>query len=129
MNPESFDIYNPDPLSPYSITGDATVKKLMLLLGVPDIFKEAETITRPFRIFMPFDNHPTHWITINLWKNMPEYSPNHGIHRMVKDASANGLLFEALPKAEMTREEFEKYTEDERDYRNSRIRFSQFPIF
>lgn len=117
------------PDGDYIINGDAEVKLLMLKFGVPDLFDSIKSTDKAQQMFVAFDNHPTHWIIFYLWKNQPEYSPNHGVHKLAKGASANGLLFQALPKSAMTQADFAKHVQKEQDYKNSPVRFSQLPIF
>lgn len=90
----------------YLFDNDPFVKCLLKQLGVPNLFAAA-TEFDAMKAIVAFDNHPTHWIIIRLWKGAPEYSPNHSIHRLAKNPSANGLLFEAIPKTSESRAEME----------------------
>lgn len=112
----------------YEIHGDAEVKLLMLKLGVPELFQGARGRPGPTIALTAFDNHPTHWIAFFLWAGLPEYSPNHGIHKVVGNASANGLLFTAQPKASTTKSDYlkrlRKHLADEKGV----VPLSQFPF-
>lgn len=97
-----------DAESEYLIENDSEVKLVMLKLGVPDIFADAAKASAPNHLIVAFDNHPTHWIIFSSYQGIPEYSPNHGIHKFADNASANGLLFSAISKKGMGRGRFIK---------------------
>lgn len=95
-----------DAESEYLIENDADVKLLMLQLGVPDLFADAAKAGAPNHLLVAFDNHPTHWILLSSYQGVPEYSPNHGINKLVGNASPNGLLFSAFSKKGMRKDKF-----------------------
>jgi hypothetical protein len=103
---EKVDVWNLNPESVYLLEGAEQVVALMRQLRIPNLFASAvehDTI----KALAAFDNHPTHWIVLRLWKGGPAYSPNHRIHRLVKFSDPNGLLFEASPKRTATRQKME----------------------
>jgi hypothetical protein len=80
-----------DPKRSYLLSGDDVVQGLMLQLNVPNLFVQLADFDEA-HAFFAFDNHPTHWILIHLWKGLPR-------------TEQNGLFFEALPKKTVTRAE------------------------
>lgn len=116
-----------DPEAEYIIENDPEVKALMFQLGVPDLFAEANTAASPCHMFVAFDNHPTHWVVFSLYKGIPDYSPNHGIHKLVGNAAPNGLLFTAHSRSGMSGSQFlnklRKLASDD-----SAPPLSQFPV-
>lgn len=96
--------WNLNPEHSYVLEDDRTVRALLFQLGIPDLFSSAPKVD-PFHVFAAFENHPTHWIAIHLWRGVPAYSPNHGIHRLSRQADSNGLLFVAEPKDSVSRSE------------------------
>jgi len=103
----SLDVWNLDPEGSYFMEKDDVVSDLMRQLRVPKLFASVPK-DEPLQALVAFDNHPTHWIILRLWQNAQEYSPNHGIHKYVKNAEANGLLFEAVPKSQCSRHGIEE---------------------
>ena len=101
-----------DSSSEFIIENDADVKLIMLQLGVPDLFADAAQSAGPSHLFVAFDNHPTHWLIVSLYMGVPDYSPNHNIHKLVGNASPNGLLFSAFAKEGMARAQFLKKVRD-----------------
>src|SRR6185503_5090319 len=107
-HPEAgIDVWKLDPEMLYVLEKDAVVAELMRQLRVPDLFASAPK-GKPLHAMAAFDNHPTHWIVLHLWQNAEAYSPNHGIHKYVKNAESNGFLFEAVPKAQYSRHRIEE---------------------
>src|SRR5688500_14824879 len=96
---------NPDDV--YILEGDDTVRGLLRQLRVPNLFAGA-TDFDAMHAFVAFANHPTHWIIVHLWQGVPNYSPNHSIHKLVGNAIPNGLLFKAEPKSSTSRTEMEE---------------------
>ncbi|WP_438480856.1 hypothetical protein [Oleiharenicola lentus] len=90
----------------YVLQGDDLVRDLMRQLRVPNLFAGAAEFDE-LHAFAAFDNHPTHWIILHLWKGLPAYSPNHQISQLVRDPDPNGLLFEAVPKSTANRARME----------------------
>jgi hypothetical protein len=88
----------------YILEGDDVVRGLMKQLHVPNLFAGASEFDA-MHAFVAFDNHPTHWIVIHLFQGGGAYSPNHVIHKFVRNADPNGLLFEAEPKSSTSRAE------------------------
>jgi hypothetical protein len=88
------DPWNLDPTAAYYLVDDAVVKSLMIQLRVPNLFAEHAQL-KAFEAFVTFDNHPTHWITISLFKG-------HGNKR------DDGLSFVAQPKNSTPRYEIER---------------------
>jgi hypothetical protein len=78
------DVWRLDPSASYMLEGDSTVTALMRQLGVPNLFA-AMIEHDEAKSFVAFDNHPTHWIILRIWKGHSK-------------KSGNGLLFEAVPK-------------------------------
>lgn len=116
-----------DAESEYLIENDADVKLLMLQLGVPDLFADATKAGAPNHLLVAFDNHPTHWIRLSSYQGIPEYSPNHGINKLVGNASPNGLLFSAFSKKGMGKDKFLRELSEL--VAGSEIPFlSQFPV-
>lgn len=99
----------------FFIENDADVKLIMLQLGVPDLFAKAVQGEKPSHIFAAFDNHPTHWLLISLYSGIPDYSPNHTVHKLIRKASPNGLLFIASPKTTTNKEHFLKQLSELRE--------------
>jgi hypothetical protein len=99
-------VWKLSPNESYILQGDDVVLDLMKQLRVPNLFARA-TEYDAMHAFVAFDNHPTHWIVLHLWQGAADYSPNHSIHQFVRAPDANGLLFEAVPKASLTRETME----------------------
>lgn len=100
----------------YKLEGDELVSDLARQLGVPNLFPQASEHDKAHFV-VAFEDHPTHWIIIHLWKGHV-------------DPSGNGLLFEAHPKSSVPREEMEqilKKTAAEMEI--ERIGFSQLPMF
>lgn len=95
-----------DPNAEFFIENDPDVKLIMLQLGIADLFPKVSHDDKPAHIFVAFDNHPTHWLTLSLYKGIPDYSPNHSIHKLVRKASPNGLLFTAYSKEAMGKAPF-----------------------
>lgn len=95
-----------DPSQLYLLEGDDTVRGLMSQLRVPNLFENVGPEHN--HVFVPFDNHPTHWVIIHLYQGLPDYSPNHAVHRLVKKADPNGLLFMAIPKRSASLDKIEK---------------------
>lgn len=96
---------NPD--DGYILEGDETVRGILRQLRVPNLFAAASEFDA-MHAFVAFDNHPTHWIVIHLWQGVPDYSPNHTIHKLVGQANPNGLLFNAEPKSCVSRTAMEE---------------------
>lgn len=102
------DPWSLDSNAEFFIENDPDVKLIMLQLGVADLFANAAQDAKPAHIFVAFDNHPTHWLILSLYKGIPDYSPNHSIHKLVRKASPNGLLFTAYSKQAMGKAQFLK---------------------
>lgn len=83
--------WNLDPAASYVLTNDDVVQKLMNQLGVPNLFAGLAEHDQ-VHSFVAFENHPTHWLTLHLWKGSDR-----------KDG--NGLLFSATPKSSKSRAE------------------------
>jgi hypothetical protein len=89
--PENLDAWNLNPNDVYQITGDKVVQRLLRQLGIPNVFAQTQEHDH-VHAFDQFDNHPTHWIVVHLFKgHQPQYD--------------NGLLFQAEPKSSTTREQ------------------------
>ena len=88
--PKNLDAWHLNKDETYSITGDSIVQKLLNQLGIPNIFAQTHEHDH-VHAFDQFDNHPTHWIAVHLFKG---YQPQYD----------NGLIFQADPKASTTRE-------------------------
>jgi hypothetical protein len=100
-------VWKLDPEKVFLLEGDDTVRDLLKQLRVPNLFSGASEFDA-MHAFVAFDNHPTHWIIIHLWQGVPDYSPNHAVHKLVGNASPNGLLFKAEPKSSTNRAEIEE---------------------
>lgn len=111
--PKNLDAWHLDKNEAYSITGDDVVQKLLNQLGIPNLFAAAQEHDK-VRAFVPFDNHPTHWLVFHLFKG-------------TKD---DGLLFEAHPKSSTTREEMlTNLSSAETDMEpGQELVFSQLPV-
>lgn len=90
----------------YILEGDVLVRELMRQLRIPNLFAGTFEHDR-IHAFGAFDNHPTHWIVLHLWKGVPAYSPNHVVSRLVRRPEPNGLLFQAVPKSSTSRTKME----------------------
>lgn len=99
-------VWKLNPNEVYQLEGDDTVRGLLKQLRIPNLFAGASEFDA-MQAFVAFDNHPTHWIIIHFWQGVPDYSPNHSIHKLVGHASPNGLLFNAEPKSSTSRAEME----------------------
>ncbi len=94
------------PEEMYILEGDALVLELMRQLRIPNLFARASEYDE-LHAFAAFDNHPTHWIVLHLWKGISAYSPNHMINRLVRKPDPNGLVFQAIPKSSTSRAKME----------------------
>jgi hypothetical protein len=94
---------------------DPLVANLMAQLGVPNLFASAIEHDK-VHTFAAFDNHPTHWIVIHLWKGH-------------SDPDSDGLLFEAQPKSGLPRAEMLNRLRIQAAEMGSTepVRFSQLP--
>lgn len=99
-------VWTLDSSKDYILENDEIVGDLMRQLRVPHLFDQMAEFDE-IAAMVAFDNHPTHWIILRLWKGAPAYSPNHGISRFVESADPNGLLFQAVPKSTESREQME----------------------
>jgi hypothetical protein len=88
--PKNIDVWRLDPGSAYNLVDNAVVTPLMKQLGVLNLFSHAQEHDEVHALFA-FDNHPSHWIVLHLWKGH-------------NDPEKDGLLFEALPKSTTSRE-------------------------
>ncbi|BET67218.1 hypothetical protein ASA1KI_21360 [Opitutales bacterium ASA1] len=111
------------PEETYVLQGDDVVRDLMKQLRVPNLFARASEY-EGMHAFVAFENHPTHWIVLHLWQGAANYSPNHSIHQFVEAPEANGLLFEAVPKASVTRKTMEDRLVSEALRMGAKIPFS-----
>lgn len=92
--PKHIDVWALETDKPYVLTDDAVVQPLLVQLGLPNLFAQAKEHDK-VRFCVAFDNHPTHWVLIDLYKGSDK-------------PDGNGLLFEAIPKASVSRKEMEK---------------------
>ena len=109
-------VWTLDPQAFYLLDGDELVTELMRQLGVPDLFTKIGNDGRELHQFVVFDNHPTHWITLHIWKGLPR-------------ADRNGLRFDASPKSAKTIAQVASKCGNYRPFlsRWKRLPFSQFP--
>jgi hypothetical protein len=89
--PKNLDVWHLDEKSVYQLIDDKVIQPLLAQLGVPNLFAHAIEHDE-LHSFAAFDNHPTHWIVLHLFKGL-------------ESEEGNGLLFEALPKDSTSREE------------------------
>ena len=89
--PKNLDAWSLDSKKDYIITDDSVVQKLLGQLGVPNLFARTAEHDK-IRFFVAFDNHPTHWLVLDIFK---------GTDR----PDGDGLSFQALPKIAVSREE------------------------
>lgn len=109
---DTIDVWHLNPELVYMFDQDRVVGGLMKQLNVPNLFARASEFNA-MKALVAFDNHPTHWIILRLWQGVPAYSPNHSIHKFVRNPEPNGSLFEAVPKATTSRTKMEiKLTEE-----------------
>lgn len=83
-------VWKLNPASAYHLVGDEVVCGLMAQLNVANLFAEFAEFDE-VHTFVAFEDHPTHWIVLHLWKGH-------------KHKGGDGLLFEAWPKADTSRE-------------------------
>lgn len=89
--PPDFTVWKLGLEDSYSITDDKLVEKILQELGIPNLF--AQTLEHDVvRMAVTFDNHPTHWLVLELFK---------GSNR--KDG--DGLWFHAYPKFSVSQQE------------------------
>jgi len=112
---DNLDVWKLDPSKPYVLQGDALVSGLMTQLRVPNLFAQAVEHDQVHTL-VAFDNHPTHWVVLHLWKG-------HG------EPGGNGLLFEAQPKCDLPRAQMLRKLRDQAGEMeaNSEVKFSQIP--
>ncbi|HVR37380.1 MAG TPA: hypothetical protein VMS21_16215 [Methylomirabilota bacterium] len=115
-------VWELDKESIYILEGDQVVRDLLEQLRVPDLF--AGVGTDQHHVLVAFDNHPTHWIIFNHWQGLPDYSPNHAVHRLMRGADPNGLLFTAFPKSSTSQTQVERKLKE--FGADSEFQFSQF---
>lgn len=119
-------VWKLDPRAAYVFEGDDVVSDLLRQLGVPNLFAPAAEHDTA-HLMVAFEDHPTHWIVLHLWKGQSEYSPNHVVNRLVKRASPNGLLFWAEPKASTSRDTMQAKLDAEAADQGQGFQFSQLP--
>lgn len=100
----------------YMLEGDELVSDLARQLGVPNLFPQASEHDHAHFI-VAFEDHPTHWILIHLWKGH-------------KDPSGNGLFFQADPKSSTSREQMDQTLKRiAAEMEVEHIPYSQLPMF
>lgn len=100
----------------YTLEGDELVNDLARQLGVPNLFPQSAEHDQA-RFVVAFEDHPTHWVLIQLWKGAP-------------DPSGNGLLFNAFPKSSTTRDMMDQtLAKIAAEMEVAGIPFSQLPMF
>lgn len=100
----------------YNLEGDELVSDLARQLGIPNLFPQASEHDHA-RMVVAIEDHPTHWLLIQLWKGFD-------------DARSNGLLFQALPKSSTSREAMENLLRQIAvEMGVERIPFGQLPMF
>lgn len=111
--PEDLDPWHLNPDQVYMVMKDEVVRSLLAQLGVPNAFAEAREHDHIHAV-EPYDNHPTHWIIVHLYKGY--------------GGKDDGLLFHAVPKSDVTRAEIIAGLQRE-DGRTPplEIKFSQLP--
>lgn len=114
--PTDLDVWSLNPKDLFTITDDNVVKALLSQLGLPNLYAQASEHDEA-RFLIAFDNHPTHWIVVDLFKgsNRPD---------------GDGLSFRAYPKASTTRDEVRRRMQRELKEMESKepFEFSQIPI-
>ena len=90
--PKNLDAWHLNKDDVYHITDDKIVQRLLNQLRIPNVFAQVREHDH-VHAFDQFDNHPTHWIVVHLFKG---YQPDFD----------NGLIFDAEPKSSTTREQF-----------------------
>jgi hypothetical protein len=89
--PKNLDVWNLNPADSYVLDGDTLVQGLLDQIGLPNLF--AQTAEHDVvQMVVAFDNHPTHWLVLSFFKG-------------VQSEDGNGLLFQAEPKASVSRAE------------------------
>jgi len=113
--PPDLNVWHLDKEKLYQIDDDNVVKKLLGQLGVPNLFAHAAEHDQT-RLLIAFDNHPTHWLVIDLFKGSDR-----------KDG--DGLLFRAYPKMDTSRKQMlDRLAEEGKEMETNReIKFSQIP--
>ena len=107
--PDNLDVWKLDPAKPYFLQGDALVTGVILQLRVPNLFAPAIEHDQAHAL-VAFDNHPTHWVILHLWKGQGT-------------SDGDGLLFEAHPKSDLSREQMlGKLRTQARSLANRRVR-------
>ena len=100
----------------YTLEGDELVTDLARQLGVPNLFPQAPEHDVAHLVVV-FEDHPTHWILIHLWKGH-------------KDPSGNGLLFQADAKSTTSREKMDQTLKRiAAEMEVAQIPYSQLPMF
>lgn len=113
--PPDIDVWQLDPEKSYIITEDPVVRILLNQLGLPNLFAQASEHDEA-RFMVAFDNHPTHWLTLDFFKGSSQ-------------PGGNGLAFTAYPKASTSRKQMlSKLTEEARKIEaKGPVHFSQLP--
>ena len=112
--PRMVNVWNLDSEKSYYLVDDKIVAEIMEQLGVSKCFAHTSEHDK-IHSFMAFEDHPTHWITLHLWKGL-------------QDVSANGLAFEAQPKSTLSRSQMLKKIKAEAlDIKGNEAVFSQLP--
>lgn len=88
--PKNLNVWSLEPAKDYVITEDEIVKKLLNQLGLPNLFAQAREHDQ-LRFSIAFDNHPTHWLVVDLYKGSDR-------------PDGDGWSFRAYPKTSITRE-------------------------
>lgn len=115
---KTLDIWQLDPLASYYLTDDTVVAGLMKQLGVPNLFAPINAEHDLVHSMVAFEDHPSHWIVLHIWKGLPA-------------AKDNGLLLEAFPKASTSRQDMlAKLEIQAREIHNGDepVKFSQLPV-
>jgi hypothetical protein len=88
--PRHLDVWSLNAEDTYAVDGDEVIEKLLEQLGIPNLFARAAQHDS-LRVSVTFDNHPTHWLVIDLFKgsNRPD---------------GDGMFFEAYPKSSISKE-------------------------
>jgi hypothetical protein len=92
--PKNIDVWALDAKKTYSLVDDNVVQPLLVQLGLPNLFAQAKEHDKA-KFLIAFDNHPTHWLVVSLFKGSDR-------------PDGDGLLFEAIPKATVSRKEMGK---------------------
>jgi hypothetical protein len=113
--PKNLDVWHLNSADSYQLGGDPLVQGLLDQLGVPNLFVQAAEHEK-VQMVVPFDNHPTHWIVLSLFKG-------------VQQEGGNGLLFQAEPKVSVSRAEMLAELKDRAVEMGSKqeVKFSQIP--